>query len=104
MSDPVRKTVLVVEDEPDIRELVKYNLEREGFHVVEAENGEQGLAAVQRDKPALVLLDLMLPGMDGMEICRLLRGRPETSSLPIIILTAKAAEVDRILGLELGAD
>ncbi len=104
MTESSRKTVLVVEDEPDIRELVRYNLERSGFRVVEAEDGEAALAAVRGERPALVILDLMLPEADGMEICRILRGKPETAGLPIVMLTAKAGEVDRVLGLELGAD
>ncbi len=104
MTESNRKTVLVVEDEPDIRELVRYNLERSGFRVVEAEDGEAALALVRSERPALVILDLMLPEADGMEICRILRGKPETAALPIVMLTAKAGEVDRVLGLELGAD
>ena len=104
MNDGARKKILVVEDEPDICELVRYNLERAGYKVVEAHDGEAALAMARSEQPALVILDLMLPEADGMEICRILRGRPETAALPIVMLTAKAAEVDRVLGLELGAD
>jgi phosphate regulon transcriptional regulator PhoB len=104
VSDSARKTILVVEDEPDIRELVRYNLEQGGFRVVEAVDGEEALRKVGEAKPALIILDLMLPQGDGLEVCRLLRGRRETADLPIVMLTAKAAEVDRVLGLELGAD
>jgi phosphate regulon transcriptional regulator PhoB len=104
MSDNQKKKILIVEDEPDIRELVRYNLEREGFKVLEAEDGEIGLHAIRQHKPALVILDLMLPGIDGLEICKTLRSKPETGALPIVMLTAKAAEVDRVLGLEMGAD
>ena len=104
MKDPTRRKILVVEDEPDIRELVRYNLEQAGFAVVEADDGEAALAMAQKERPALVILDLMLPQGDGMEVCRILRARPETAKLPIVILTAKAGEVDRVLGLELGAD
>lgn len=104
MTSSRRKTILVVEDESDIRELVKYNLEQEGFSVVGAGNGDEALRCIEKQTPALVILDLMLPGMDGLEICRRLRGRAETARLPILMLTAKAAEVDRILGLEMGAD
>lgn len=96
--------ILIVEDEANIRQLVRYNLEKEGFQVMEAADGLQGLRTVQREKPDLVLLDLMLPGMDGLEICRTLKGTPSTAALPIIMLTAKAEEVDKIIGLELGAD
>ena len=103
MSD-AKKKILVVEDEPDIRELVRYNLEQAGFRVVEAEDGEAALLQVRSEQPALVVLDLMLPGGDGLEICRILRGERQTATLPIVMLTAKAAEVDRVLGLEFGAD
>ena len=96
--------ILIVEDEANIRQLVRYNLEKEGFQVMEAIDGIQGLRTAQREKPDLVLLDLMLPGMDGLEVCRTLKGAPATSALPIIMLTAKAEEVDKIIGLELGAD
>ena len=104
MNEPVKKKILVVEDEPDIRELVRYNLENAGFRVVEAEDGEAALRTVRSEQPALVLLDLMLPEGDGLEICRILRGERETAALPIVMLTAKAGEVDRVLGLEFGAD
>ena len=96
--------ILIVEDEGNIRQLVRYNLEKEGFQVMEAADGLQGLRTAQREKPDLVLLDLMLPGMDGLEVCRTLKGAPVTAALPIIMLTAKAEEVDKIIGLELGAD
>ena len=96
--------VLIVEDEANIRQLVRYNLEKEGFQVLEAADGLQGLRTAQREKPDLVLLDLMLPGMDGLEVCRTLKGAPVTAALPIIMLTAKGEEVDKIIGLELGAD
>jgi len=104
VSDPAKKTILVVEDEPDIRELIRYNLEQEGFAVAEAPDGEAALAYARRTAPALVILDLMLPGADGLEICRRLRAQPETAKVAIVMLTAKAAEVDRVLGLEMGAD
>jgi phosphate regulon transcriptional regulator PhoB len=96
--------ILVVEDEPDIRKLVNYTLAQERFRVLEAEDGEQGLKIVQREKPDLVILDLMLPGLSGMELCKLLRERSETEKLPVLMLTAKAGEADRVLGLEMGAD
>ena len=96
--------ILVVEDEPDIRKLVQYNLTQERFNVLEAEDGEQALKLLQREKPNLVILDLMLPGLSGMELCKLLRQRSETAKLPILMLTAKAGEADRIVGLEMGAD
>jgi phosphate regulon transcriptional regulator PhoB len=96
--------ILVVEDEPDIRKLVQYNLTQERFSVLEAEDGEQALKLLQREKPSLVILDLMLPGVSGMELCKLLKQRSETAKLPILMLTAKAGEADRIVGLEMGAD
>ena len=96
--------ILVVEDEPDISKLVSYNLAQERFKVLTAEDGEQALKVIQREKPNLVVLDLMLPGLSGMEVCKILRERPETAKLPILMLTAKAGEADRIVGLEMGAD
>jgi phosphate regulon transcriptional regulator PhoB len=96
--------ILVVEDEPDIRKLVQYNLAQERFKVLEAEDGEQALKIVQRDRPHLLILDLMLPGLSGIELCRILRDRTDTARLPILMLTAKAGETDRVLGLEMGAD
>jgi phosphate regulon transcriptional regulator PhoB len=96
--------ILVIEDEPDIRKLVQYNLTQEHFNVVEAEDGEQALTLLQREKPNLVILDLMLPGLSGLELCKMLRQRSDTSRLPILMLTAKAGETDRIVGLEMGAD
>ena len=95
---------MVVEDEPDIRKLVHYNLAQERFKVIEAEDGEKALKTIQREKPHLIVLDLMLPGLSGLELCRNLRERPETSQIPILMLTAKAGEADRIVGLEMGAD
>ena len=96
--------VLIVEDEANIRQLVKYNLEKESFQVIEAEDGLQGLRLAKAEKPDLVLLDLMLPQMDGLEVCRSLKGNQATAALPIIMLTAKSEEIDKVIGLELGAD
>jgi len=96
--------VLIVEDEPDIRELVVHHLKREGYQVSAASSGEEGLRQVQAAPPDLVILDLMMPAMDGLEVCRRLRQDPATASLPIVMLTAKGDEVDRVLGLEIGAD
>ena len=98
------KTILIVEDEPDIRKLVHYNLTQERFKVIEAEDGEKAFKLVQREKPDLIVLDLMLPGLSGLELCKQLRGRPESARLPILMLTAKAGEADRVVGLEMGAD
>ena len=93
--------VLVVDDEPSIVELVRFTLEREGFTTEVATSGQQALAMVRRQAPDLVLLDLMLPGTDGLEVCRQLR---QMGNVPIIMLTARASEVDKVVGLELGAD
>jgi len=100
----VRQKVLVVEDEADIRELLRYNLAQEGFTVEEAGDGAEALDRIGRRAPDLLVLDLMLPQMSGLEICRRMRSNPETAKLPILVVTAKSAEVDRILGLEMGAD
>jgi two-component system, OmpR family, alkaline phosphatase synthesis response regulator PhoP len=99
-----KETILVVEDEEDIRELLTYNLEKEGYQVAGAVTGEEGLRALRDRRPDLVLLDLMLPGIDGLEVCRRIRGTAHTQPLPIIILTAKGEEADIVTGLELGAD
>jgi len=99
-----KDTILIVEDEEDIQELVRYTLEREGHVVVAAETGEKGLAAVRGARPALILLDLMLPGLDGREVCRRLKQDEATRSIPVIMLTARGEEADIVAGLELGAD
>ena len=96
--------ILIVDDEPDIVELVAYNLRREGFDVSPAFDGEEALARIRKEKFDFVILDLMLPGIKGMEICRIMRNDPRTKNIPIIMLTAKGEEVDKILGLEMGAD
>lgn len=96
--------VLVVEDEPDIRNLVVFHLEREGFTSRTARTGPEALRQVKTSPPDLILLDLMLPELDGLEVCRRLRGDPATASIPVIMLTARGEEVDRVVGLELGAD
>jgi len=96
--------ILLIEDEPDIAEVLQYNLEKEGFQVELAGRGDAGLEAVRRESPELILLDLMLPGLDGLELTRLLKRDPATAHLPIVMLTARSEEVDRIVGLELGAD
>jgi len=97
-------TVLVVDDEKDLVDLVRYHLEKDGLKCLEARNGETALQLARERTPDLIVLDLMLPGVDGLEVCRKLRKDPKTSSVAIIMLTAKAEEVDRIVGLEMGAD
>jgi two-component system alkaline phosphatase synthesis response regulator PhoP len=96
--------VLVVDDEKDITALVAYHLEREGFRVLQAHDGLQALDLVKRERPNVLILDLMLPQMSGLDVCRRLRKEPDTARLPILMLTAKAEETDKVLGLELGGD
>jgi phosphate regulon transcriptional regulator PhoB len=96
--------ILIVDDEKDIVDLVAYNLEKEGYEALKALDGEKALALVRAKKPALVVLDLMLPGIQGLEVCKRLRQDAETASIPIIMLTAKGEELDRVIGLEVGAD
>lgn len=100
----VNPSVLVVEDEEDIRELVSYNLLKAGYQVAGVASGEDALAAVAARRPDLILLDLMLPGLDGLSVCRRLKSSPQTASIPIVILTAKGEEQDIVSGLTLGAD
>jgi two-component system phosphate regulon response regulator PhoB len=100
----VGKTILVIDDEPDLLELVRVNLDQSGYDVETAADGRQALAALRRRRPDLVVLDLMLPDISGTDLCRQLRADPEWADLPIIMLTAKADEVDRVVGFELGAD
>jgi DNA-binding response OmpR family regulator len=97
-------TVLVIDDEADLVELVRYNLDKEGFRVIAASDGESGLEVARRRTPDLIVLDLMMPGMDGLSVCRALRADERTSRIPLIMLTARAAETDRVVGLEMGAD
>jgi len=103
--DPAnRPTVLVVEDEPALLALLRYNLESEGYRVLEAKNGEEGLTLVRETKPDLVLLDWMLPFLSGIEVCRQMRRLPDLKSIAVIMLTAKSEEADKLRGLEVGAD
>ncbi|MEM7584332.1 MAG: response regulator transcription factor [Acidobacteriota bacterium] len=99
-----RRKVVVIEDEPDILEAIEYNLDREGFRVVAATSGDAGLETVVREAPDLVLLDLLLPGIDGLEVCRQLKMDPVTQKIPIIMVSAKGEESDIVLGLGVGAD
>lgn len=99
-----KKRIVVIEDEPDILEIISYNLEREGFDVACALDGAEGLALIRDSLPDLVLLDLMLPGMDGLDICRCLKADERTQSIPVIMVSAKGEESDLVLGLGIGAD
>ena len=104
MYSVIAKKILVVDDEPDLVELVSYNLRKDGFDVSSVSDGEEALNKIRKENFNLVVLDLMLPGIQGMELCRILRNEPKTKDLPVIILTAKTEEIDRIIGLETGAD
>jgi two-component system phosphate regulon response regulator PhoB len=100
----VKQHICLIEDEEDIREVVEYNLRREGYRVTAVGSGEEALAAIAKDRPALILLDLMLPGIDGLELCRRLKKDNRTESIPVIMVTAKGEESDIVAGLELGAE
>src|SRR5664279_3646046 len=100
----VRSKILVVDDEPEAVELLEFNLKQAGFDVISAENGAEALKKARSALPSLIVLDLMLPEVDGLEVCKMLRRDPATAGIPIIMLTAKAAEMDRIVGLEIGAE
>jgi two-component system alkaline phosphatase synthesis response regulator PhoP len=99
-----KSKILVIDDEEDILELVRYNLAREGYFVEEAASGEEALSKTKTEMPDLIVLDLMLPGVDGLEVCRILKNSAKTSHIPIIMLTAKGDDADIVTGLELGAD
>ncbi|HYA86593.1 MAG TPA: response regulator [Nitrospirota bacterium] len=96
--------ILIIDDEPDIVDLVSYNLKKDGFRVMTASDGEEALNKIQKDKFDLVVLDLMLPNIQGGELCRIMKNDPRTAGIPIIMLTAKGEEGDRVMGLENGAD
>lgn len=99
-----KESILVIEDEDAIQELVRYNLEQEGYKITGVASGEEGLEAARESLPDLIVLDLMLPGIDGLEVCRLLKNNSKTTHIPIVMLTAKGEESDIVTGLELGAD
>ncbi len=103
-GDSQRPRVLVVEDEQDLQDLIRFNLEREGFEALSVINGDKALSAAKAEAPDLILLDLMLPGMDGLSVCRALKADPDLRQVPIMMVTAKGEEADIIVGLELGAD
>lgn len=98
------EVILVIEDEEDIRELIRYNLEKDGYRVLMAHSGEDGLELARRSAPSLVLLDLMLPGIDGLQVCRQLKSDAALKAIPVVIVTARGDEPDVVSGLELGAD
>lgn len=100
----MKPKILIVDDEPDALELIQYNLKAAGYDVATAADGEEAIKKARAAQPSLIILDVMLPEVDGLEVCKTLRREPATATIPIIMLTAKAAEIDRVLGLELGAD
>lgn len=104
MASTAQPTILVVEDEPAQREVLSYNFEAEGFDVTTAENGEEALLLVDEMSPDIIVLDWMLPNVSGIEVCRRLKSRAETRAIPVIMLSARSEEVDRVRGLETGAD
>jgi len=99
-----KETILIVDDEEDIQELLKFNLTKEGYEVLLAGNGEKALESARNKNPQLIVLDLMLPGIDGLNVCKKLKNEPKTASIPIVMLTAKGEESDIVTGLEIGAD
>lgn len=100
----MKEKVLIVDDEKDIAKVLDYNLKKEGFRTAVAYDGEDALDAARKEHPDIIILDLMLPGMDGLEVCKSLKKEDQTASIPIIMLTAKTKEADKVVGLELGAD
>src|SRR6185369_8162417 len=100
----MKEKILVVDDEPDALDLIQFNLKAAGYEVITADDGTEAIKKARTVQPALVVLDVMLPEVDGLEVCKTLRREPATAAIPIIMLTAKAGEIDRVLGLELGAD
>lgn len=100
----MKEKILIVDDEKDIVRMLEYNLKKEGFRVITCGDGESALDLAYRESPGMVILDLMLPGMDGLEVCKSLKKESKTQSIPVIMLTAKSQETDKIIGLELGAD
>ncbi|MCA1801143.1 MAG: response regulator transcription factor [Rhodothermaceae bacterium] len=99
-----KQTILVVDDEQDLLDLIEYNLKKEGFGVLTSDSGEKGIEIARRQKPDLILLDIMMPGMDGIEVCRLIKSDPATQAIPVVFLTARGDEKSEITGLDLGAD
>lgn len=100
----MKSKILLVDDEPDALEVLAFKLKEAGYRIVTAKDGSQAITLARDERPALIVLDLMLPEVDGLEVCKILRRDPRTAGIPILMLTARAAEMDRVLGLELGAD
>ena len=100
----MREKILIIEDEPDIIKMLEYNLKKEGFRITSVSDGREALRQAEREHPDIIILDLMLPEIDGLEVCKTLKQSSDTADIPVIMLTAKAQETDKIVGLELGAD
>lgn len=100
----MQEKILIVEDEPDIVKMLEYNLKKEGFRITSAPDGSEALRRTERERPDIIILDLMLPEIDGLEVCRALKKNQDSAHIPVIMLTAKSQEADKIVGLELGAD
>src|SRR5437868_7014298 len=100
----MKAKILVVDDEPDVVQLIEYNLKAAGYDVAAAADGREALTKARASQPDLIILDLMLPEVEGLDVCKILRRDPSTAGIPIVMLTAKASETDRVLGFELGAD
>lgn len=100
----MKEKILVVDDEKDILKMLDYNLKKDGFRIISVQDGKEALELAEREHPDLIILDLMLPGIDGLEVCKMLKKQEKTSVIPVIMLTAKSQETDKIVGLELGAD
>ena len=98
------KSVLIIDDEVDLRNLLEYNLRKEGYKVMTAQDGRTGIDQTLRERPDLIVLDIMMPIIDGLEVCKTLRNNSKTANIPILMLTAKAEETDKVIGLEIGAD
>ena len=99
-----KQTVLIIEDEPSLQDILTYNLEAQGYHIAVFGNGIDGLEAIRKRMPDIVLLDIMLPGMDGLEVCRHLRSDPVTKNIPVVMMTARGEEIDQLVGFQMGAD
>lgn len=99
-----KKTVLIIDDAADVRKLLSFHLEKKGYNVIVEENGEQGLEKIKQELPDLVVIDLLLPGMSGEEICRYIRNNEELKKMPVIMITAQTSDVKKIIGMVIGAD
>lgn len=104
MAKELKPTILLIEDEDAIASIIKYNLKKEGYHVISASDGEEGYEVAKRTRPDVILLDWVLPSMQGIDVCKMLRKSPETSNVPVIMISSKKEDIDKVMGLEYGAD